>query len=58
LEVEAKIRQALQERELEQLRVAEHLAETLEGISAGLLDEIRHAHVICRCVSWGISSFA
>ncbi len=48
LEVEAKIRQALESRDLEKLEEAEQLAESLEDISAGLLQEIHHAHVISR----------
>ena len=46
--MEARIRAALESRELIQLEEAEALAETMEDISEGLLQEIHEAHTISR----------
>jgi hypothetical protein len=46
--MEARIRAALESRELVQLEEAEALAETMEDISEGLLQEIHEAHTISR----------
>jgi hypothetical protein len=46
LEAEARIRTALETRELGELQEAERLAETLDTIAAGLLEEIRHTRTI------------
>ena len=49
LEVEARVRSALESRELEQVQAAEQLAGSIDGVSLELLDEIRNVSAcVCR----------